>query len=241
MNFSNQFTEIWSFPSPDFDETLDIYENTLDLMYDLDKEFLDSNKYNNQYVIGFHSLQTWNFQEVKTINEENISKLTFSPPHDTTNEHSPTLPSQDTSNWSSSTLLSEEYLKFRSGEPLCKKTLSKIQVFDSGISCRTFFQFSYDEIYLYLFYNSLKYCRDYKIDIIQIKIIDNVYTAIPKTFWLKIIQRKWKIIMKTRNNIILQRGTVYSQQYFQTYGKYPINLQILPTIHGMLNFSTLHF
>ena len=205
MNFLNQITEIWSFPSPQFNETLDLYEETLDLIYDLDKDFLDSNKYNNQYVIGFHSLQTWIFH----------------------------LPLKDTANGSSSTLRSDEFLK-----SLCKKNISKIQVFDSGISCRTFFQFSYDEIYLYLFYNSLKYCRNYKIDIMQIKIIDNVYTAIPKTFWLKIIQRKWKSIMKKRQNIILQRGTIYSQQFFQTYGKYPNKLQVLPTIHGMLNNSS---
>jgi hypothetical protein len=198
---------MWSFPSPDLDETLDRYlENTLDLMYELDKEFIDSTKNNNQYVIGFHSLENWIFH---------IS-----------------CPNQNSN-------ITEFKNEFIGSNCIKKSIISKIQVFDSGISPRTFFQFSYDEIYLYLFYNSLKYCRNYKIDIIQIKIIDNVYTAIPKTFWLKIIQRKWKKIMKKRNNIILGRGTPYIQLYFQTYGKYPLNYRILPSIHGMLFNSTV--
>ena len=104
----------------------------------------------------------------------------------------------------------------------------KIQIFDSGISAKTFFKFSYNEVFLYLFYNSLKYCPNYKIDIIKIYINeDGVHVAITKTFWLRLIQRKWKKIMKLRENLRLQRGKLSSQIYFQTYGKYPANLPSL--------------
>jgi hypothetical protein len=146
------------------EETLDVCEDTMDFMYDLEKDFLYSDKNNNQYVIGFHSI------------EDKFSVA-------------------------------------------CE---GKIQIFDSGFSAKTFFKFSYNEVFLYLFYNSLKYCPNYKIDIIKIYINeDGVHVAITKTFWLRLIQRKWKKIMKLRENLRLQRGKLSSQIYFQTYGKYP--------------------
>lgn len=76
------------------------------------------------------------------------------------------------------------------------------------------------------------------IEIIKINIIDvfpfKMYVAINKTFWLKLIQRKWKSIMKIRKNIIFQRSRISNQMYFQMHGKYPINMRVLPALHGMM-------
>jgi hypothetical protein len=37
------------------------------------------------------------------------------------------------------------------------------------------------------------------IEIVQIKVIDDAYTVIIKTFWIRIVQRRWKRYMKERN------------------------------------------
>jgi hypothetical protein len=56
-----------------------------------------------------------------------------------------------------------------------------------------------------------------------------------KTFWIKIIQRKWKKIMTERKHIFNQRCSVPSLRYRELYGKWPESLLEMPTIHGILN------
>ena len=143
------------------------------LIYQYDKVFLDSDKYNGQYVIGLQSLS----------NEGEL-----------------------------------------------------IPIFESGISAKTFYNFSYEQVLHYLYMNALNYNSNYKIEIIKIIIIgkERTYMAITKTFWLKIIQRKWRNIVKMRKNIMMKRGKIINQMCFQLYGKYPEKMRTLPSLCGML-------
>jgi len=66
--------------------------------------------------------------------------------------------------------------------------------------------------------------------------------SILKTFWLKIIQRKWKNIMRDRENIIRKRCHPNSLIYREIYGKWPINCSYYPSLRGMLaNLSRASF
>ena len=56
-----------------------------------------------------------------------------------------------------------------------------------------------------------------------------------KTFWLKIIQRKWKKIMRERKCIIALRGTPKELLYREKHGKWSTNVQFMPSLKGMLN------
>lgn len=58
--------------------------------------------------------------------------------------------------------------------------------------------------------------------------------AILKTFWLKIIQRKWKKIFAEKQQIINQRQHPSSLYYRQIYGKWPETCNNLPSLNGML-------
>lgn len=58
--------------------------------------------------------------------------------------------------------------------------------------------------------------------------------AILKTFWLKIIQRKWKNIFAQRQQIIRQRKHPLSLHYRQIHGKWPDTCNYLPSLNGML-------
>jgi len=82
------------------------------------------------------------------------------------------------------------------------------------VTSKTFYQFSYSVIFKYLLYYGIYIINrphslfggKIQIDIIQNHINeDDVYVAVVKTFWLKWIQRKWKNIMREREQIILQR------------------------------------
>ncbi len=60
-------------------------------------------------------------------------------------------------------------------------------------------------------------------------------SAIFKTMWLKIVQRRWKEIYRLRMQVMNERGSVNSLKYRQRHGKWPVHLNNLPSISGMLN------
>ena len=59
--------------------------------------------------------------------------------------------------------------------------------------------------------------------------------AILKTFWVRLIQRKWKNIIKERDNIIKKRCTLKSLRYREFNGKWPNDCLELPQLRGMLS------
>lgn len=61
------------------------------------------------------------------------------------------------------------------------------------------------------------------------------HVAIIKTIWLKIIQRKWKIVFAARKIIIQMRFNPSSLLVRHQTGVWPNNCQILPGIKGMLS------
>ena len=62
--------------------------------------------------------------------------------------------------------------------------------------------------------------------------------AILKTFWLRIIQRKWKKVFQERKNMIRNRLGLYSLYMRQITGKWPKEFEKLPCLTGMLKELT---
>tara|TARA_Y100000389_G_C17150655_1_gene359439 strand:+ start:39 stop:614 length:576 start_codon:yes stop_codon:yes gene_type:complete len=58
-------------------------------------------------------------------------------------------------------------------------------------------------------------------------------TSIIKTFWIKLIQRKWKNIYKERRRIITARISIKNLHYREIHGKWPIGLNYLPGIQDL--------
>ena len=81
----------------------------------------------------------------------------------------------------------------------------------------------------YISYTSL----DLKINIMKLQITDNdLYLVEVKTYWLKLIQRHWKKIMKKRKEII-ERMKTNSYIRLRELGKNKIMYK--PKLHGMLS------
>lgn len=74
-----------------------------------------------------------------------------------------------------------------------------------------------------------------KPEIAKCYVIKGVYVAILKTFWLKIIQRKWRKICYQRQFILQNRKSISNILYRELYGKWNISCYHLPGIRGMLN------
>jgi len=58
--------------------------------------------------------------------------------------------------------------------------------------------------------------------------------GIIKTFWIKIIQRTWKKIMKKREEIMNIRRNITSLRYREVNGIWPSNCNNMPGLNGML-------
>jgi len=109
------------------------------------------------------------------------------------------------------------------------------ELFTAGVSSRTFFRFPFAAIVHYLYCSSVVYLHSTTIDIIQIYVDhQDRYIAIKKTFWLRLVQRRWKKIYRERCDILARRTHFTALRYREIYGKYPAGLRVLPTIYGMM-------
>jgi len=100
----------------------------------------------------------------------------------------------------------------------------------SGISVKGFYHFNIADICRYLHEYSLSYVHEPNIHILQLSIkMDGTCNVILKTFWLKIIQRKWKKVYKEKQEYIKKmmnpinlRAREFGRQFY------------CPTLCGML-------
>lgn len=75
-----------------------------------------------------------------------------------------------------------------------------------------------------------------KIDIAYVEELQGgEMVAYIKTFWLRIIQRKWKKIYRMRSELIKKRKLLKSIKYRNLYGKWPKGLCNIPKLCGILN------
>jgi len=106
------------------------------------------------------------------------------------------------------------------------------------ISPPMYFQLSYQSCYRYLYNYGITnqlYPFTPNIHIMKLNILnDGTYCVILKTFWLKIIQRKWKKIYKQRIEVIQQRMRIHSLKYREINGKWPSTISYLPNLYGLL-------
>ena len=120
-----------------------------------------------------------------------------------------------------------------------------------AISPSIFYKYSYPLITEYLgayggdnavfigFLNPLARERKPQIEIMQMKLkmegqfCHNI--VVMKTFWLKIVQIKWKKIFHERKQVLKERMKIDSHKYFEMHGKYPYGCHSLPRYQGMLS------
>ena len=103
----------------------------------------------------------------------------------------------------------------------------------SSISIYSFFKYNINSILQYLYYSSLSYSLQNKVDIMKLYIDSyGCYTVVIKTYWLRLVQRHIKKFYVNKIRILIKR--ILTNNYFQTTRDYPINLR-LPTLYGLLS------
>lgn len=107
-----------------------------------------------------------------------------------------------------------------------------VNLLASTISPASFFRYSYSDVMKYLEnFSIVKTNNQMKPpDIMLIRIdADDAYTVINKTYWLRLVQRRWRNVLKERNHIL--RNTNFIQNR-EIYGS--ITSSKLPGLQGML-------
>ena len=104
----------------------------------------------------------------------------------------------------------------------------------SSISPATYFKYSNEEIKKYLFMSSIYYLRRPRIDILQLHITpDGLYTCVIKTYWLKIIQRRWRTIYARRKWVQRLRGSVAELRHRELHSGFSPRCAIIPGLFRM--------
>jgi len=113
--------------------------------------------------------------------------------------------------------------------------LSSYYVLVNSMSNHLFFKYPYPLALRYLVIYSIISVYYPKIEIMKLQLSqDNTYKIIIKTYWIRIIQRHWKNVLKKREEIYYQRYSIPSLRNYELLGKFPSHLQRLPGLYGML-------
>ena len=106
----------------------------------------------------------------------------------------------------------------------------------NSISPKLFYKTNYTTMISYLKEYSIIYVAEPTLEIMKFAPINqDVYSVIIKTHWIRLIQRHWKKIVSMRENMYKMRGTINSQRHFEIHGRYPVGLNAIPILYGMLH------
>lgn len=104
----------------------------------------------------------------------------------------------------------------------------------SSISPTTYFKYSNEEIKKYLFMNSIYYLRRPRIDILQLHITpDGLYTCVVKTYWLRIIQKRWRTIYARRKMCQRLRGSIAELRYRELHSGFSPRCAVMPGLQRL--------
>jgi hypothetical protein len=77
------------------------------------------------------------------------------------------------------------------------------------------------------------YNKYMRLEIVQADVLNgNEEVAYLKTFWLRLVQRRWKKIYQARKEILQKRSRINALMERQRTGQWPIGLRTLPTLHS---------
>lgn len=125
------------------------------------------------------------------------------------------------------------------GVPFTFRTIN-LTVMNCSISTPTFFANEYSRVGGYLQSIATFYVPNPPpVDILQLHISDHgEYNVVVKTFWLRLVQRRWKNVLRLRAHVFARRASVQNQEYFRTHGRYLPGTRVLPGLRGMWTAAT---
>jgi predicted nucleic-acid-binding protein len=115
--------------------------------------------------------------------------------------------------------------------------IDSVYLLAHSVTPKSLFKYSYNTVLIYLYNYSIIDVKHPKIDIFQLYITENNYTVIVKTHWIRLIQRHWKKVYKTRTDILRKRALSCNHYPQSVFNKY-LNNEI-PGLRCMLSHYAL--
>jgi hypothetical protein len=115
--------------------------------------------------------------------------------------------------------------------------IDSVYLLANSVTPKSLFKYSHDDIVAYLYTYSILYVERPKIDIFQLHITDSYYTVVIKTHWIRLIQRHWKKVYKTRTDTLKKRALSCNHFPQSVFNKY--SNEELPGLHGILSHYAL--
>lgn len=113
---------------------------------------------------------------------------------------------------------------------------NRYYIMNTSITATTFMNFPISSILFYLYEFSLFYFVKNRIEIMKLYIhpVTMEYIVVLKTCWLRIVQRRWRRILRERAEVIRKRCSIANIQHRLVYGRHQTGLNVLPGLYGML-------
>lgn len=114
---------------------------------------------------------------------------------------------------------------------------NRYYIMNAAITANSFFQFPINSILFYLNEVGLVYFIKPRIDIMRLFIhpVTMEYIVVLKTFWISIIQRTWRRILRERKEVLRKRCSIQNIQHRMIHGRHLMGLNILPGLVGCLD------
>jgi len=109
-----------------------------------------------------------------------------------------------------------------------------ILLLSCAITPQSVLKYNINDVREYLHTYGMAYSFLPRVHIMKLYIINDAYTVVLKTHWLRLVQRHMKKLFSERMKIINMRRSINSRRYFEIHGKYPYELNVLPSIYGMM-------
>lgn len=111
----------------------------------------------------------------------------------------------------------------------------------STVKNKTLFNYPYNSIVDYLNnYSVIEENKNAPTEIMYLSFQGDepfhLFTVIKKTFWLKLIQRKWKKIFQIRRQTLQNRMQLSSIYHREIFGVWPVHIRTMPGLHGLLAY-----
>jgi hypothetical protein len=105
----------------------------------------------------------------------------------------------------------------------------------NSVSPFVFFQYPFERIRRYLAEYSIVRVENAKVHIMKLCILeDGTYSVVLKTHWLRLVQRHWRKTYQQRKRVIRGRRNLANLRQREIYGRWPHGLNILPSLHGLI-------
>lgn len=109
-------------------------------------------------------------------------------------------------------------------------------IMSNTVSARTYFAHPHMTILRYLCAYGLVRIKRPVLHVMTLHVLaDGTYSMLLKTHWIRLVQRHWRNVYRSRRLLIRKRAHPQARKLHELTGKYPYPLDKMPSLAGMMS------